>query len=81
MYSNKVDVFDMKVNEGERKAQEGWRFGYARGVASQTARAVLTRVVAFLRNALRFERESATSVGESLARQAMCIKDRAIPFP
>ena len=66
-FMNQVDVFNMKVEEGERLLQEGWRFGYSKGVESRTLRAALTRAVAFLRSALRLERASAHSVGESLS--------------
>ena len=60
-----VDVFDMKVQEGQRKAQEGWQFGYAKGAETQAPRVILARAAAFLRNALHLERGRAHSAGES----------------
>ena len=62
-----VDVFDMKVQEGQRKAQEGRRFGYAKGVKGQAAHVILARAVAFFRKAMRLEGASAPSAGESLS--------------
>ena len=64
---NAVDVFNLEIEQGERLLQEKWRFRHLESLESRIARAVLTRVAAFLQNVLSLNQASANSVSERMS--------------
>jgi hypothetical protein len=62
-----VDVFNLEIEQRERLLQREWRFRHLESLETRIARAVLNRVIEFIRNALPPKQPRANSVSESLS--------------